>query len=148
MRNLTPNQFLSQIRTLRNRYDAGLFRAKIEIAEYALSYFKSSFDKGGFAGGRGTWKSREKDYPWPTLNKTGALRESLRVINVGSVIKIGTTNEYSQYHNDPTGTWRRNQYSGKPATQRQFIGNSKSLETWIRMKLLRTLKSIFNERTI
>lgn len=143
MKNMTPEQFLSHVNRLRSRYDTGLFRAKREIAEYALAYFKSSFDKGGFAGGRSTWKERTKSYPWPTLNKTGALKQSIAILNVGPVIQIGTSNTYSQFHNDPTGTWRRNQFSDKPATQRQFIGNSKSLESWIRRRLEKALKETF-----
>jgi len=143
MKTLTPAQFLRETRNLRNKFDTEIFRAKQDISQYAVSHFKSSFDRGGFAGTRGKWAERLRDYPHQIMDKSGALKNSITSSMLGSKIRIETKNGYSQYHNDPTGTWLRNQHSNKPATQRQFIGNSNQLEQWVLKRLQRALTNTF-----
>lgn len=146
MKQLTPDQFLRQIRNLGNKFDAEIFRAKQDIGRYATNHFKSSFARSGFAGGREKWAKREHSYNHAILDKSGKLKESLnfRVMNTSDKIVIMTVNPYSQFHNDPTGTWRRNQYTDKATIQRQFMGNSTSLELWIKKRLETALKNTFN----
>lgn len=151
MKYLTPKQFLAKIRNLDSKFDAELFRAKQEIGFYTLKYFQSSFDRGGFKSGQKTfqtWEDRDYSYPWPILNKGGAggtpaMRNSFRTSIIGDRIIIENTSTHSQYHNDPTGSWQRNQYTSRSTTQRQFMGNSSTLELWIKRKLQLTLENIF-----
>lgn len=144
MRILTPEQFLREIRNTRNKFDVELFRAKQDIGRQAVAHFKASFNNAGFSGDMGKkWDLRDHNYPHQILNKTGSLRDSIRVLHIGTRIVVGTDSRYSQYHNDPTGSWRRNQYSDKATIQRQFIGNSASLERWIQHRLYQVLTYTF-----
>ena len=69
---------------------------------------------------------------------------SYRVFGGGSsTIIIRASAKYAQFHNDPTGTWRKNKYSTESATQRQFIGNSNTLEKWIQKRLEKALTYTF-----
>lgn len=145
MKIVTPEQFLREIRNLPNKLEVEVFRAKQDIGRQAVAHFRSSFDKAGFAGGNGKkWAQRDHIYPHPILKQTGALRDSVRVFHTGSTIVVGTDNKYSQYHNDPTGSWSRNQYTDKTITQRQFIGNSSELERWIQLRLQKALTYTFS----
>lgn len=144
---LTPRQFVKMVNRLPSKLQTEISRAQLDIARDSLTHFKSSFDKGGFAGGRQKWAPRLKSYPHPTLKDSGTLKNSLHMTTSsgggnGKVV-IFTNNKYSQYHNDPTGTWTRNQFSSEPATQRQFLGRSKLLEERIRKRLERALHNTF-----
>lgn len=146
MKMLTPDQFLRQIRNLPNKFDAEINRAKQEIGQYSVAHFKSSFDRLGFAGGGGKkWAKRDHNYPWPILDKTGALKNSInfRVFNSSDRIIVSTSSKYSQFHNDPDGSWYKNQYSTEHTIRRQFMGNSKPLEKWIQRRLQRALINTF-----
>lgn len=145
MKKLTPEQFLRHIRNLGSKFDAELFRAKREIGEYTLNHFKSSFDRQGFAGGGGKWQERKHSYDHPILNKSGSMKDKMnfRVFNTADKIVVSSMRPYSQFHNDPTGTWRTNQHSSSPQIQRQFMGNSKALERWIEKRLKKALTHTF-----
>lgn len=146
MRMLSPEQFLRELRNLGNKFETELFRAKQEIGNYSVSHFKSSFDRMGFAGGGNTWPERSTGGSWPLMNKTGTLKSSIswNLRRSGNGIEIFTDNKYSQYHNDST---RLNHAQGpgnyKYNIKRQFIGNSRTLETWIQRRLQKVLTDTF-----
>ncbi|MGL5690346.1 MAG: hypothetical protein ACRDD8_05925 [Bacteroidales bacterium] len=134
-------------------FDFALLFAKNDIGKWATDHFKQNFDEGGFDGG--PWAQRNHNYPHPTLNKSGELKNSISFQlepGVGVVIytdesKFSTqrgkrsSNAYAVFHNDPTGSWRINQFSDAPAIQRQFIGPTPALHEHIRTSIINALKS-------
>ena len=117
--------------------------------EEAVKHFRSNFDKGGFQGdGFQPWKPRRRQYKHKTLQKTGTLKRSIRVIRAGTrTIVIGSDVEYAAIHNyggkvnakanirKHTRRTSKGEVSVKAhqrlmnttIPQRQFIGNGKIL---------------------
>lgn len=149
MKKITPENFLEQIRLTKHRYRVQLYLAKQDMGRLAVQHFKSSFERRGFAGERRKWKKREHIYKHPILEKTGELKNSIKFIapTATNRITVFTETPYAKYHNDPTGTWHRNQYTSKPTQQRQFMGNSKVLETKLKRRVEECIKNtlILNE---
>lgn len=138
---LTPTQFLAHIRNLNNKFDVEMSRARQDIGALAVKRFKASFDRLGFDNGKDKWKSRNRVYPHTLMDETGKLKNSIGVIGMTpSRITVGTFVSYAKYHNDPSSAgWTRNQFSEKPITRRQFIGNSTVLENQIKRRLQQAL---------
>jgi len=147
MKELTPEQFLKQIRNLGVKFDIELLQARRDIGQHSVDHFKSSFDKAGFAGGRGEkWPERLREYKWPIMHKTGRLKDSIkfRAFSTSNTIVVETAVPYAKYHNDPSSVgWKRNQFTNKPITRRQFMGNSQDLERWIQRRFKRALINTF-----
>jgi len=145
MRMLKPDQFLRELRNMQSKFETELFRARQEIGTYAVNHFQSSFSKGGFAGGGSSWRDREHSYSHKMLDKTGSMKEAInfRAYNTSNNIVVSATKSYARFHNDPDGSWARNQHTSKTTLQRQFIGNSRPMELWIKSRLQAMLTNTF-----
>lgn len=143
MKYVSADEFVRQIGIMNNRYRVEIYAAKNSMGALAVQHFKSSFDKGGFAGSENQWTERRKNYRHPILNRTGRLKNSIKFLapSATSRITVFTDVPYSQYHNDPTGTWRRNQFTDLPATQRKFMGNSTVLELKMKAIIERAIRN-------
>lgn len=116
-------------------FSNGLDKLIDDIAKSTLSFYKKSFDNQGFTDETlETWVKRRREYTWPILRKTGALKNSIQQERIGRLsFKIFTTMEYAPYHNNGTPT----------LPQRQFIGESKQLTKDIYKEIDKFIKKIF-----
>lgn len=45
------------------------------------------------------WAARQRSYPWPILEKTGALRASYRIVSVGpDHVRVASNSPYAGFH--------------------------------------------------
>lgn len=155
---ITPQQMINHFRVLSNKFDVALLNAKQDVGRMAVDFFKKSFEVGGFYMSEDKWAKRKHEYNWGILDKTGALKDSIVYeLHEGRGLTIKTdesrfapqrgtrdSNSYAVFHNDPTGTWRLNQYTDEPQVQRQFIGRSQYLEKQILDRLSIIFQHLFN----
>lgn len=155
---ITPQQMLHQFKTLSNRFDVALLNTKQDVGRIAVDFFKKSFETGGFYMSGSKWAKRKHEYSWGILDNTGALKDSIVYeLHEGRGLTIKTdesrfapqrgtrnSNSYATFHNDPTGTWKLNQYTDESQVQRQFIGRSPHLEKQILDRLSLIFQHLFN----
>ena len=98
----------------------------------AIKFYRKSFDNQGWEGRR--WPARQRQRAWPILVKTGALKNSIRVLGRGeNWFMVGSDLDYAIVHNDGLGHQRK----------RQFMGDSDRLTKILLDKLDSLLKQIF-----
>ena len=105
-------------------------------------FYKDNFRLGGKQVAKGRvekWADRKKDYPHPTLRKTGALMNSIKAQYTYKIIKVeagrGLPRDYAKFHNDKTGSW-------KPNVQREFLYDSHALKEHLEDFIMDELKKI------
>lgn len=67
-----------------------------DIEGELLKSFQDNFDaRGGLFGG---WPARKKDYPWPILEKTGAMRDNFQSQIGNDFVRLYNPTDYFVYH--------------------------------------------------
>lgn len=107
-----------------------------KIGAVVLKSTNENFSKEGF--NKTKWKAR-KHFKYedghPILNKTGELKNSIKVLNISSdEVTVGTNKEYGWVHNDGTNE----------IPQRQFIGDDDKQERAIINLIEDELNNLFN----
>lgn len=107
-----------------------------KIGTVVLKSTNENFSKEGFDGTK--WKARKYfkyEDGHPILNKTGELKNSIKVLNISSnEVTVGTNKEYGWVHNDGTNE----------IPQRQFIGDDDKQERAIINLIEDELNNLFN----
>lgn len=132
----------------------------IKATEYAINFFKKSFDYGGFYKSGSKWAPRKDvDDGHRLMVETGELKNSIRVTKkknktTSHQITVSTTETfggrvgrkrrptYAAVHNErwqDTGYWS-NQYKKSRPIQRQFMGHNKELYRYINKNFVPILK--------
>ena len=134
----------ARVKLLMRRTENAKKQIPKSVGELAVRHFKSSFSKGGFAGGGSSWKKRKTSrYSHKVLNKTGALKNSLKVksANFNRVVVIADI-EYAQIHNQVDNkndkTW-----NGGTIPQRKFMGSSAKLTKMVNNLISKKFKKVF-----
>jgi phage gpG-like protein len=107
-----------------------------EIGKVVLKDTNENFANEGFGGKK--WKARKSfkyEDEHPISNKTGSLKNSIKILSVDkNDVVVGTEKEYGWVHNDGTDE----------IPQRQFIGNNEKQEKEIINLLEQELDKLFN----
>lgn len=146
---LSPRQFKDIYNNASRRLEMDLSVFKADVSSDIIKKFQNSFSEKGWSGK--SWQPRRRPYSWPIMVKTGRLRNSISVDRdntSGNDVTITTNSDYAVFHNDPRSVgWRRNQYTNKRITRRQFMGNDKEFERKIKDRLAsiieESLKPVF-----
>jgi phage gpG-like protein len=105
---------LSLGRKLQKLSTEGKAVAREAIRSEVTRLIEEGFEQRVEPRGR-AWEPRKKFYPWPILEKTGALRRGIRVDAQTSDIKVTADAPYANVHQ--TG-WRQ---GGERQAARQFV---------------------------
>lgn len=92
------------------------------IGEFAVAHTKNDvFPSESWDGN--SWKRKKNPDGKPLLVKTGAMKKSIRVLQVNrDIVKWGTTVDYAGYHNEGTNK----------LPKRKFIGIDKGIFNFIK----------------
>lgn len=91
----------------------------------SLEFFRKSFTNEGFTDNTfSPWKKRQKQVGWPLLNKTGALKNSLKVTSRGqNYFIISSDVKYAAYHNEGTDRLPKREFIGESNTLKRRLDN-------------------------
>lgn len=155
---ISSKQMAEQWATLPNKFEVNVCNFETVVGDKAEYIFKRSFYLGHFnSSGEYAWKERQRKRPYPILNETGQLKNSISWKRIpqsdtsrGVVIftdpdkfrNLHHRNQgacYADVHNAESGSYTYGN-TGVPSVQRQFIGHS----TAIRDMLYKNKYKIFD----
>lgn len=111
------------------RFERELVKLSRRIADLGVEETHRNFDMQAFAGKR--WEKSARPQNHPLLNKTGRMRNSVRVLRADKArIKWGATVDYAKYHNAGT----------KYIPQRRFVGMTPRLRRLIKREISFTFR--------
>ncbi|MDR1090957.1 MAG: hypothetical protein LBL79_07760 [Prevotella sp.] len=146
-KNLTPKQLMDQWRALPNKFDVNIWNFEVKAGKAAVSVFQESFYLRRFnSSGEFGWKERRKPRPYPILEETGSLKNSIKWKHLGTKCSKSAAGAriytdpngfqntkrhrgfcYAAVHNAPDGTYTYGR-TGVRSIQRQYIGHSTVLK--------------------
>jgi phage gpG-like protein len=133
---------VQQIMNDKNNFDKEMSRVLAQLGDEALKFFKASFEKQGFTDKNfEAWEKDEDSKGGQILVKTGALRDSLKVVKIDNdTVSIQSDLPYAQVQNEGGNTGRSNN-TRIPA--RKFLGDSNELTEALAKVIDSKVKNIF-----
>ncbi|MGL5692210.1 MAG: hypothetical protein ACRDD8_15525 [Bacteroidales bacterium] len=130
MKILTPEQFIGVTKVMPLKFEAVMYKTKLDIAIMVINLFMQSWSNHKLPGTNNAWRPRKNPkLTHPLLYKTGELYRGFNFELNELGVTVRNNVFYAKFHNDPDGSWGHN-------IQRQFLGTSNYIERQIYNRLL------------